>query len=740
MAALIAFGCANCFSASAADGAASAELYGFYGNGMLFQQNEAAVFSGTGTAGAQIKCTLLDSSGEKCAEATAAVDNDGSFAVEFTAPAGGYSEYTAVLYCNGVEFKRITKIVFGELWLSSGQSNMQMGVGGTEHWSEMAQSGNYGSSWVRFLQVPVEPTVNGEKTVPYSPCNNIEGAYWVIGGSSAVSGVSAVSYFFANELSEKLDMPVGVLSVSLGGTPIRSWISRDWLEGSSKAMSILDEHEQYISQSSWYSSERSYYTDMTGNYNAKVYPLRNFKISGMIWYQGETELLTNCSYKDYTVYFDLMQENYTRLFGLSEELPIIYTHLACFNYRTNTRDLQSLNAEFTEIQQLKPESRAVTAISDVPLNFELALGSIHPTVKQPIGLRMAESAMGLVYGAEGPYTVASLKSYKIEGKYVYMSFNDVGDGLACNGSTLRDFAVCASDKVYYPAQAEIVSADTVRVWNDEIEAPIAATYAYSQGNYRANLYSTKNGQSYMPVSPAVTSRLDGAEYYYDLPWADCEQEEYFRNASDEAVTGNHALWNTENCTYVIDKNSAHSGDAGLKITAQNECFSVNVKYAYYEGDKVIRFNDASRDWRSYGVLRFWVRNAGESDITLKNVRLEITNGIWFAAELNGSNRASLVIPADGEWHCIEADLNELYLVGDDKTLGFTEFVTEEIFALQLDFEGDADSSVELDSFVLAPAAESKEVFEFDFAARALRTVYVFIKSAFQLIFNGGILP
>ena len=613
--------CAFGLTAFAAEANPTATLYDFYGDGMLFRQNETAVFSGTGKAGDEISCLLLDDTGAQIARGDTTVGADGTFEVGFTAPAGGYKKYTAVLYCGGSEFRRITDIVFGELWLSSGQSNMQMVLAITAGWQKIVETGDYGSEWLRFLHVPLEPSIGGEKTVPYNPCNNIEGAYWVKGGDANVGEVSAVSYYFAKELSEKLNMPVGVLSVSLGATPIRSWIARDELVNDAKALSTLKKYSQYISEKDWYNSERSYYTDMTGNYNAKVYPLRNFKIAGMIWYQGEADISADAERGEYSAYFNLMQKNYTELFKTEKNLPIIYTHLACFGYLINNAYLQDFNAELTEIQQQEPSSRAVTAISDVSLDFRLETASIHPITKEPVGKRMADSAMGLVYGENSPYTVSALISHKIEGKYAYMTFENVGDGLICDGTELKDFAVCGKDGIYYAAKAEIVSSDTVRVWNDDIPSPVAATYAFSQGNYRANLYSVKNGEKYMPVSPSVTKRLSGAFYYYDLPWADCEEEKFFRNASSEEYTGLYKLWNTENCIYIIDKDSAFSGDAGLSITSSKKNFSINENFAFYNEDHIISYCDVTRNWSKYGALRFMVRNTGKEDVTLKNVQI-----------------------------------------------------------------------------------------------------------------------
>ena len=118
----------------------TAQLYNVYGNGMLFQQNEKAILSGTAKSGDSITLLLLDKENQLVARSDATAV-DGTFTISFNAPAGSFSEYTIILKCNSVEFARLTDVVFGELWLASGQSNMMYPLGQSKVGSKMMEDG-----------------------------------------------------------------------------------------------------------------------------------------------------------------------------------------------------------------------------------------------------------------------------------------------------------------------------------------------------------------------------------------------------------------------------------------------------------------------------------------------------------------------------------------------------------------------------------------------------------------------
>ena len=136
--------------------------------------------------------------GNVAAKGQGAVNKSGRFSVGIPAPAGSYAEYTAVLALEDTEFARLRGIVFGALWMSGGQSNMQMGLGGTETGIQMQQNGETGSGWLRFLNVPSYVEYAGDtERFPLDAQRDIPGCEWVRGDEASVFGVSAVSFLFA---------------------------------------------------------------------------------------------------------------------------------------------------------------------------------------------------------------------------------------------------------------------------------------------------------------------------------------------------------------------------------------------------------------------------------------------------------------------------------------------------------------------------------------------------------------
>ena len=355
--------CLGCTVIAAAQPPAPAQLYSFYGDGMLFAQKKTAVFAGTASGGIHVTCTLLDEAGNVAAKGSGAVNKSGRFAVGIPAPAGSYAEYTAVLAIEDVEFARLRGIVFGALWLSGGQSNMQMGLGGTETGLEMLKNGVTGSRWLRFLNVPSYVAYEGDtERFPLDPQRDIPGSCWVRGDDAAVFGVSAVSFLFAEKLQQTLDMPVGVLCTALGGTSIYSWLSRDAIESDAGVLDDLRKRDRYVDAESWQETGHDVYTDMTVNYNKKIEALRVFAPAGMIWYQGETDIFNRLETGMYSRAFELLQTSWSRLFGFDAEnrMPIVYTQIASYPYGEDR--LQRMNAEFAEMQNAQPDSRAMITI------------------------------------------------------------------------------------------------------------------------------------------------------------------------------------------------------------------------------------------------------------------------------------------------------------------------------------------------------------------------------------------
>lgn len=239
-------------TASAAD--AQASLYSYYGNDMLFRQNDDAVFAGKATAGSEIQVELFNSSNEKVTENKAYAFADGTFSVSFKAPAGSFDEYSVVLSVNGVGFKELTGVVFGELWLAGGQSNMQMFLISSKTGYQMSLENKRGSDYLRFFYIPY---LGGEYKgssdyIPAEPLTDYECTTgWYKGSDAKVFELSAVGYYFAENLIKQLNMPVGILNANMGGTSILTWLSRETIENNVAVLADCKSDNRYIPIKKW---------------------------------------------------------------------------------------------------------------------------------------------------------------------------------------------------------------------------------------------------------------------------------------------------------------------------------------------------------------------------------------------------------------------------------------------------------------------------------------------------------
>ena len=683
-----------------ADGT-TAKLYTFFGDGMLFKQNEEAVITGTAEAGSKITAELYNAENALVASGETDALHDGTFAVSFMSPAGGYDEYTVVLKCNNAEFEKLENIVFGELWIANGQSNMQYPLAQAKRGREMFARQEKLSEWLRVLLVPAIPEYKGStELAPADPQKDIPGAQWVTGENPVVYSMSAVAYFFAEELLEELDMPVGVLNVSLGGTSIASWISRGAIDGDTQVKNDFVSSGDYIEKSDWDEKNYNISVDMTINYNLKMEALKNFRVSGMIWYQGESDIMMGWSGERYARAFDLMQRSYTELYEYKDGLmPIIYTQLAPYYYSDEGYNLTDMNIAFTDIQKQRPESRAVVSVNDIPVTFIPEAGLIHPESKEEISDRMAYAAMGLVYGEYETYTAPTLKNAEIKEGSIYVSFNNIGNGVKSKGDTVYGFALCGKDGVYVQANAEIIAENSVRIWSENVAEPCSASYAYCVSNQRANLYATDENGFAMPVSPFVTDKNYNTHFYKDKIWVDCE-DEFIWHTETDALSNFYSSWTGENVVLSAAENDAFSGTKGMNIKATDKSFSVSPIVTYQDGNNVEPFFDTDTDYSDYSEMSFYVKNNGENEAVFEGVKFTKDSVFWYTA-FSGE-----VIPADGAWHKITVNLNRVHLFGNECGFGYTNERLDNVVNIEFMFTSLSDNSdIGFDCVRFTPSTE-----------------------------------
>ena len=672
---------------------APARLYNVYADNMLFQRNADAVLAGEAPQGSTILAELFDGAGRLVTSGTAAAKG-GRFDVSFPSPAGSFESYTIRLSCDGTEFAELKNVAFGELWLSAGQSNMEYPLNQTPQGKQMEAEGKTGSKDIRVLLMPNAYTAE-EKPNRYLPQNDAILCRWFAADDKQVYGMSAAAYFFAQKLQTALQMPVGVLSVALGGSCIAPWLSREAIDGNDAVRQRLTEYGEYYGEERWSDPERVYHIDMTNLYNTNIAPLTRFRPQGVIWYQGCSEIIVGKSTAYYHDCFNLLQDSYTKAFGYAgKRLPFIFSQLACYAYGQGPTAVAAFNQVFTDLAAEDPTSRAMTPIYDLSLAYN-EMGAIHPMTKQPIGERMFRLAESLVYGKKSPSCAPICRKAEVKDGSVFLTFDNVGSGLQFAGETPRGFAVCGADGVCVPAQAELISRDTVRVFSPDVPEPAAATYAAGSWSERANLWSTYGGERFLPAAPAGVSDPAVKHPFVDNAWMDCEDMTFFKSCGDSGYVD---TWRTTGCTAALESEEKAEGNGALRITAQKPLFTL----APDVGDKNGSYDNVDADWSDYGTLRLQVRNNGKAPVRLNGIRF-YTNAIYYLTPVcRETGLAGVTIPADGAWHTVSFDLNRLSPLGI-AGLKLTNDRLTQVRQIRFQWEG-ANADLLLDSIRVTPEA------------------------------------
>jgi sialate O-acetylesterase len=489
---------------------ASVKLPSVISDNMVLQQGKAVPIWGWASANEAV--TVTGSWGKGKWKTTA--DADGKWMVKIdTGKAGGPYEMTI---SNGNPIT-VKNILIGEVWVCSGQSNMEFAVKQAKNSAEeIADANNYPQ--IRQFLV-------GRKVI-YTPMYNCSGK-WVVCNSQTVGNFTAVGYFFGRELTRQLNnAPVGLIHTSWGGTPAESWMSREVLENDPNFQPILKRFDAISSDinniKAKYKEDIQKYNSIvpqlkaegkplpprpeepigpghayspTGLYNGMIVPIVPYGIRGAIWYQGESNTWRAYQYR---TLFPAMIQNWRDIWKQGD-FPFLFVQLA--NYMAEKPEPgQSDWAELREAQLMtlaKPNT-GMAVIIDIG-----EASDIHPKNKQDVGKRLALWALAKTYGKDIVYSGPIYTLMEVQGNKAILHFSSVGGGLMAKGDSLKGFAIAGEDKKFVWADAKI-EGSTVVVSSDKVAAPVAVRYAWAD-NPACNLYN-KEG---LPATPFRTDTWRG---------------------------------------------------------------------------------------------------------------------------------------------------------------------------------------------------------------------------------------
>ncbi len=413
----------------------------------------------------------------------------------------------------------LKNVLVGEVWICSGQSNMQMSVGGVRGAKEEIAAANYPK--IRLISVPTRGSA--------APQDDFNGR-WVECSPQTVGGFSAAGYFFGRELFKNLDVPIGLIHCSYGGSSCETWVNRSALEAEPSMKPMLDRYDRELASYSEAAAKANYEKQLakwkkavadaksagkqapkppgrpsdprTNNqfpanlYNCMLHPVLPYGIRGAIWYQGETN--AGRAYQ-YRTLFPLLIKSW-RAEWQEGEFPFYFVQLANF-MAAKPEPSESAWAEFREAQSmtLKVPATGQAVIIDIG-----EAADIHPKNKQDVGKRLALWALAKTYGKDVVYSGPIYKSCEIQGDKVVLSFDSIGGGLvAKGGDQLKGFAIAGSDKKFVWADARI-DGDKVIVSSPKVTSPVAVRYAWAD-NPECNLCNKAD----LPASPFRTDDWPG---------------------------------------------------------------------------------------------------------------------------------------------------------------------------------------------------------------------------------------
>jgi sialate O-acetylesterase len=411
----------------------------------------------------------------------------------------------------------LKNVLIGEVWVCSGQSNMEFALNQTTNAAQEVNEANYPQ--IRFFTVG--------KKVSYEPMKNCQGR-WQECNSKSASGFSAVGYFFGRDLYKQLNIPVGLINASWGGTPAESWMSKEYLESDANFKPILQhfdetcanfpqllknyqaakkERDETMSrlkaegkpippmQEIYEPIGKGHPYSPTGLYNGMIIPIVPYGIRGAIWYQGETNAWRAYQYR---TLFPAMIKNWREAWG-EGNFPFLYVQL------TSWRAVKP-NPSESDCAELREAQLMTLAVPNVGMAVIVDIGeanNIHPKNKQDVGKRLALWALAKTYGKNIEYSGPLYKYMEINGNKAILHFDHVGGGLVAHGEHLNGFAIAGVDKKFVWAEAKI-EGDTIVVSSDKVAEPAAVRYAWAD-NPVCNLYN-KAG---LPASPFRTDTWPG---------------------------------------------------------------------------------------------------------------------------------------------------------------------------------------------------------------------------------------
>lgn len=487
-----------------------------FGNHMVLQRNSKIPVWGTATAGEKVTVAFNRQ------QLMTTTNAEGNWRIDLAKVAAGGPYTLTITGNNSITF---TDVYVGEVWVCSGQSNMDMTVAKEDrYWCGVINE----ATEVTSANYPLIRVFDVDFTPAATPQNELTGK-WETVSPQTVGHLSAAAYFFARDIQKKLKVPVGLITTAFGASTAEAWIREDALVQQPACKPLVESFKQKLTK---------YYTDtaaktkyladvekwksdsaiakVTGKniprgprnpdpvrdqhnatvlWNGMVKPLVPYAMRGALWYQGESNSPTAKIYRQImeTLITDWRQQ------WAQGSFPFIYVQLANIGKTYDSLPAKGGSEAIKREAQLQNLSIPNTAMVVAIDNADSAdMNNVHPKNKQEIGRRLALAALATVYDEKVAYAGPLYDKMEVQGDKIMLHFKYVNGGLVAKDGVLKGFAIAGDDKKFAWANATI-EGNTVVVSNPGIAAPVAVRYGWGN-NPPTSLYNKEN----LPASPFRT--------------------------------------------------------------------------------------------------------------------------------------------------------------------------------------------------------------------------------------------
>jgi len=504
------------FSLLAGNLFATVKLASPFGDHMVLQRNKTLPVWGTATPGEKVTITF----NKQTKSALAGSDGSWNISLDKLSAGGPF-----VMTVKGTNTITLQDVYVGEVWLCSGQSNMDFTVAREDrYWcgvvNEKEEVANANYPLIRVFKTTFSPRINEQKEVAGN---------WEIISPKTVGHVSALAYFFARDLQKKLNVPIGIVVTTFGASTAEAWISKPALQANPKFSNLLTSfqtkldkyladtaaqakykvaHDKWIIDAAKAKADGK--DELRGPknpdpvidqhnpyvlWNGMVAPLVHYAIQGGLWYQGESNSPTASIYRDL---METLISDWRKQWNQGD-FPFIYVQLANIGKEYETVPAfggsEAIKREAQLFNLYIPKTAMVVAIDNAD---SLNMINVHPKNKAEIARRAVLAARAIAYGENITYSGPLYESMQVKGNTIQVKFKSTDTGLVCKGDKLKGFAIAGADKKFVWADAKI-EGNSVIVSSPDVANPVAVRYGWGS-NPPTSLYNKAN----LPASPFRT--------------------------------------------------------------------------------------------------------------------------------------------------------------------------------------------------------------------------------------------